>query len=176
MLTVGDQFHVQFGVIGYPGPGVLWGQAWWVPPLFAIASVGFVVAAWPLAPFIEKPTRRSIIVDTAWFFGSYVASGLLGHRVVGLTSLFVGLWMYRIANRTDRRPVVWLSLALAVLGTLGESAIHATGAGWYTNRNILLVPAWLPVLYMQGAPLALSITRWVRGEPPPEVSTPEAEA
>ncbi|NUP09976.1 MAG: DUF2878 family protein [Polyangiaceae bacterium] len=166
LLTVGDQFHVQYGVISYPYGGPVFGQAWWVAPGFAVATVGFVGLAWPFAPFVVKPTRKTIAADAAWFFASYAASGILGHRVVGLTSLLFGLWMYRVARRSDRRAVIWFSVMLAVVGTLGEIALHATGVTSYARKDIVLVPAWLPVLYMQGAPLALSITRWIRGEMP----------
>src|SRR5687767_1072596 len=80
LLTVGDLFHVAYGAIAYAHPGPLLGQAWWVPPGFALAAVGLVALAWPFAPFAVDPTRKTVPYEVAWFFGSYAATGIVGHR------------------------------------------------------------------------------------------------
>lgn len=168
MLTAGDLSHVRYGIIAYSSPGPLYGQAWWVAPGFAVAVVGMVVAAWPFAEFIARPRRATFAAEAAWFFASYLATAVAGEKVIGLTSLLLGLWMYRLGKRPDRRPVAVFSAVLGVGGTLGEMLLHATGLCSYSQRQLWNVPAWLPALYMMGAPLALSVTRWVRGEAPLE--------
>lgn len=163
LLALGDQLHVQFGVISYPS-GVFFGQAWWVAPGFALATVGFIALAWRPAARIVPPTPSSILRDGAWFFGSYAASAVLGPHVLLVTVLLGGAWLARVVRRPDRRVVIAFSLILALVGTVSEILLHATGVCSYTNRELLLVPAWLPTLYLQGAPLALSVTRWLRGD------------
>ena len=162
LLTAGDQFHTQFGVISYANPGPLWGQAWWVAPLFALATLGFVGGAWPFAPKIAQPAPRDFVTGAAWFFGSYAASGMFGRYSLTLTVLYTAIWFLRIVRRSDRSPVIAYSLLLAASGTLAESALHYSGVCRYEPRDFLLVPLWLPALYLQGAPLALAITRWLR--------------
>lgn len=166
LLTLGDQFHVQFGVISYATTVGLAGQAWWVAPGFALATMALVAAAWPLSAFMEAPSRRDLARETGWFFAAYATSGIYGHKAFGLACVFFGVWLYRIAKRPDRRVLVAFSIVLAIAGTLGEIALHATGVCRYTLRQIVLVPLWLPMLYMQGAPLALAVARWMRGDDP----------
>ena len=162
LLTAGDQFHTQFGVISYTNPGPLWGQAWWVPPLFALATIGFIAGAWPFTPRIRQPSQSDFVVGTIWFFGSYATSGVLGDNSVMLTLIFTGFWFMRVVGRIDQREVIIYSIILAISGTLAESALHYSGICRYNPRDFLLVPLWLPALYLQGAPLALAIARWLR--------------
>ncbi|MDC3988420.1 DUF2878 family protein [Polyangium jinanense] len=167
LLTVGDQFHVQFGVLSYSSDFRPFGQPWWVAPSFALAIFGFILAAWRPSAHVVEPTRRSIVLDGAWFFGSYAMTGILGAHIVPVTVLLTGAWLGRVLRRPDRRVVIAFSAVLGVLGTLGEIALHATGACAYEHRELVLVPLWLPALYLQGAPFALSVTRWLRGRPWP---------
>ncbi len=162
LLTIGDQFHVHFDVLAYPGPGLLWGQAWWVAPLFAASTIGFIVLAWPFATRITDPSDRDLATGTAWFFGTYVATAVAGHHVIPLTILIVAVWIARVARRSDRAPVIAYSVILAVAGTLVESFINHQGWAHYDVASFLLVPAWLPALYLQGAPMALALTHRLR--------------
>ena len=173
LLTIGDQFHTQFGVIAYANPGPLWGQAWWVAPLFALATIGFVGGAWPFAPRIRQPARSDFVVGALWFFGSYAVSGVLGEYSVLLTLTYVGFFLMRVIGRVDQNVVITYAVILAVAGTLGESALHYSGIVTYKPRDFLLVPLWLPALYLQGAPLALAIARWLRY---PDVASAATEA
>ena len=162
LLTAGDQFHTQFGVISYATPGPLWGQAWWVAPGFAVATLGFIASAWPIAPKIRQPSRSDFVAGTLWFFGSYAVSGALGQHSVLLTLAFAGFWLMRVIGRSDQQMVIAFSIGFAVAGTLAEFALHSTGICRYEPRDFLLVPMWLPALYLQGAPLTLAIARWLR--------------
>jgi hypothetical protein len=173
LLTAGDQFHTQFGVISYANPGPLWGQAWWVAPLFALATIGFVGGALPFASKIRQPSRGDFIAGALWFFGSYAVSGVMGEYSVMLTLIYVALWAMRVIGRSDQNTVITYSIILATAGTLAESALHYSGMCRYQPRDFLLVPMWLPALYLQGAPLALAIARWLRY---PEATAPPASS
>lgn len=172
-LSIGDLFHVHFGVIQEQGPTLLPGQAWWVPVLFAPAAIAFIALAWPFLPKIRATRRRDILVDGTWFIASYAATGVFGAQVWPLTLILTALWLMRVLPRADRGAVIVYSLLLALGGTLGEAALHATGICRYEPRSFLLVPAWLPALYLQGAPLALAIARWLR-DPAPAAAAPMA--
>lgn len=163
LLTSGDQFHTQFHVIAYPTPFVF-GQAWWVAPGFALAVIGFLAIAWPFAATAAPASGRDLGVQAGWFFVVYAASGVFGTWSITLTVAFTALWALRIARRPDRAVVVRFSLLLAVLGTLGEELLHATGVCRYSVRDLGLVPLWLPALYLNGAPFALALARWLRPE------------
>ena len=164
-LTIGDQLHVRFDVLSYPGPGTLFGQAWWVAPLFAASTIGFVILAWPFAPRVQIPADRDFLTGGLWSFGTYAATAVFGEHVTSLTIAILATWLVRLARRNDRGTVALYSLALAVLGTVAESAINHAGLAHYEVNSFLLVPAWLPALYMQGAPMALAITRRLRFQP-----------
>ena len=164
LLTSGDQFHTQFQIIVYPR-AFFFGQAWWVAPGFAIAAIGFVGIAWPfVARANAVPTRgRDVVVEAAWFFAIYALSGVFGRWSVTLAIAFTVVWAVRVARRAagDRALIIRFSLLLAVLGTLGEELLHATGVCRYAVRDLGLVPLWLPALYLNGAPLALALARWL---------------
>ncbi len=166
MLTIGDQFHVHFDILSYPGSARLFGQACWVAPLFAVSTVGFITLAWPFALHVKDQSDRELAAGASWFFGTYVATALFGHHVVPLTIAILVVWIARVAGRSDRATVVAYSLILALAGTLIEAVINRAGLAHYEVSSFLMVPAWLPALYLQGAPTALAVTRRLRADQP----------
>lgn len=165
LLTIGDMCHVRFGVLTYPGPGTYFGQAWWVAPLFMVATIGFVVMAWPFAPHARSPLGRDVVTGALWFFGTYVATAVFGEYELLLTVAILTIWILRVIRRSDRVIVALFSVLLAIGGTLFELGVNYAGLAHYEVHGLLLVPLWLPALYLQGAPLALVMTRWLRGQP-----------
>ena len=111
---------------------------------------------------IASVSDRDLAADAAWFFVVYATSGALGTWSVTLTLAFVATWAMRMARRPDRDRFVVFSLLLALLGTVGEELLHATGVCRYTVRDLGLVPLWLPALWLHGAPFALGLARWLR--------------
>ncbi|MFO0551758.1 MAG: hypothetical protein U0271_25455 [Polyangiaceae bacterium] len=160
VLTIGDQFHVQFGVIRYVPPGPVFGQAWWVAPGFAAATIALVAFAWRFTHLPDSATAASLGRDIAWFFASYAITGVAGRYGLTLAVLMLAANALYVARRP--RWVWGFSLLLGVLGTLGELALHATGVCAYNYRELWLVPIWLPCLYFSGAPAALSLARWCK--------------
>src|SRR5262245_54644849 len=86
--TVGtalDAVHVHTGTTGYTHPA-LFGQAWWVPLLFAGAGVAIGLGR-PIAERLfgragQRPPRSTAFAGMALFIFAYVSSGLLHARPV----------------------------------------------------------------------------------------------
>ena len=68
VCTVGDHLHATHGVLYYVHP-VAWVEAWWVPLLFACASLAAVGGATPIRRLLRRaggrapPTAREIAGD-----------------------------------------------------------------------------------------------------------------
>src|SRR5262249_58852028 len=78
-----DAIHVRPGTTAYARP-VLFGQAWWVSPLFASAALAIGLGR----PLVERslgvhgpvPTAPATAGGMAVFVLAYAASGLVGGR------------------------------------------------------------------------------------------------
>src|SRR5215468_976332 len=101
--TVGtglDAIHVHTGTTAYARP-VLFGQAWWVPLLFASAGVAIGLGR----PLVERmlglqrpvPSPAAVAGGMALFVVAYATSGLVGGgpllRSVLLAALFLVAWL-----------------------------------------------------------------------------------
>ena len=154
-----DQIHVRTRVLSYPSPTFV-GQPWWVAPQFGVAAVAALEGARLFTPSVDEPTTPRLAGDVGWFVVSYLASGVFdrrGARAFGAASLF--FWVARMVRRGDRRPLVAYALLLAGVGTTYEHVVAGTGLFSYSRPRIGHVPVWLPVLYLQGAPLAVDLAR-----------------
>jgi len=151
--TVGaalDAVHVHTGTTGYTHP-VLFGQAWWVPPLFAGAGVAIGLGR-PIAERLvgragQRPSRSAAFAGMALFILAYVSSGLLHARPVTcsvvLAVLFAVGWL-----RWDRSALGLVLAALtAVAGTAVEMLLAGVGAFFYVEPWFGGVAGWLPLLY-----------------------------
>ena len=61
VCTLGDHLHATHDVLGYTDV-FAWNQAWWVPLLFATASLAAVLGATPLRRLLGSRSERSAIV------------------------------------------------------------------------------------------------------------------
>ena len=165
-----DRIHVRHGVLAYHDAS---GQPWWVAPQFGIATIGVLQSARLFTDADADAgtgTAGRIVTGAAWFVGSYAASGMLDRRHArALASALVLCAAARAARRRDRRRVIPFALLLTAAGTGYEHFLSGTGAFAYTRPELGNVPAWLPGLYLQGAPLAidlvasLNVSRAARG-------------
>ena len=153
-----DQIHVRTGVLSYASPGRV-GQPWWVAPQFGAAAVVLFEAARPFSVQADAPGQVTLASDVAWLVGSYAASGLWRRRPRALAVALYLSWAARTIARTDRRSVVTYGALLALLGCAYEHRLAGTGAFSYFRPDLGNVPAWLPGLYLHGAPLALDLAR-----------------
>ena len=145
-----DAVHVLTGTTAYSHPA-LFGQAWWVPPLFAGAGVAIGLGR-PIAERLvgasdRVPSRSAALGGMALFILAYVSSGLLQASPaicsVVLATLFVIGWL-----RHDRSSLGLVLAALtAVAGTAVEMLLVGVGAFVYLRPSLGGVAVWLPLLY-----------------------------
>ncbi|MGI8511223.1 MAG: hypothetical protein ACR2NH_01160 [Solirubrobacteraceae bacterium] len=159
-LTACDLLHVLGGTLSYVHPGPF-GQAWWVPLEFTLATVAMLAGAALFAGDrpAPAPAGREVATAALWFAAAYAASALAAPEHPW--ALAGGLWVLalaRIAHSSDRRALVPFAVLLAVSGCATELAISATGAFEYAGPDGYVVP-WLSALYVIGAPLALALAR-----------------
>jgi hypothetical protein len=157
-----DQIHVRFEVLYYPRP-VFLDQDWWVVPLFGAASIAFLIAATPFARALEgrtpAPSLLRLVLESVLFVGAYLMSGLFKDHSAALALFFSLTFALRMTLVPGGAMIALFSVLAALSGTGFEILLSATGAFYYRAPDLLGVPAWLPGLYVQGAPLALSIAR-----------------
>ena len=157
-LTACDLLHVLGGTLSYVHPGPF-GQAWWVPLEFTLATVAMLAGAALFAAGRPAPDAREVATAALWFAAAYAASALAAPEHPW--ALAGGLWVLalaRIAHSPDRRALVPFAALLAVSGCATELAISATGAFEYAGPDGHVLP-WLSALYVNGAPLALVLAR-----------------
>jgi hypothetical protein len=161
-----DQFHVQSGLLSYPGPWLA-DQAAWVPLNFAVLLTGLVLATIPLtrvaaARGVSDASDRLLLADLAWFVGAYGVSGLMAPEHPELLAIaYVAVWLVRIAFRTERAFLYPFGIALALAGCLVEAAEIELGWFSYEDPDVAGVPFWLAGIYLHGAPLAFGVARRV---------------
>lgn len=158
-----DQIHVRSAILRYRDPALL-GQAWWVAPQFGLAVVAMVTLAGPLAEAVPPAGPAEVTGDALWFLAAYGASGAVGNsHPVALAATFVTLWALRLWRRPRPLPVAVVSVVLAAAGVLYEGSVAATGAFHYVHPDVYHVPLWLAGLYLQGAPLLVSVAPYAAG-------------
>jgi hypothetical protein len=174
IATLCDQVWVRLGVLVYPRP-YLFGQAWWVPLLFgtvALIAVHFIVLATNLLLPRSTPRPRDqggrAITAGVWFVAAYLAGGLFDAYAQTLAILLFVIWLMRLwpTSNSIREALVliFLSLAVAVAGTLGESTAGWLNLMYYPRPDFLRVPYWLPTLWLHAALFARELARtWFWG-------------
>jgi hypothetical protein len=167
-LCLGDQFfHVRTGILEYHWTPLVYGQSVWVWPIFAAGATAMVLVG------TVFPVTDTGLTHVPWIpiFGTsgvvvlvYFLSGQFGntHPNEFFWAAFA-VWLGRLAfQRTDRLPVVWMSLTLAVLGVVTEGLFSTAGLFVYQVRQILGWPWWLSTLYLHGGFSLLYVTRAAR--------------
>jgi hypothetical protein len=152
-----DQIHVRYGVLHYPKPW-LWGQAWWVAPLFAVATIVILSAARLFTDGAPGTREHQVAGSAGWFVAAYWASGQWHAHPIGLSVAYAVFF----ALRTTHRPTLIFAGLLAAGGVTFEAALSSTGAFAYRHPDFFGVPMWLAGLYLHGAPLALAISARLR--------------
>lgn len=181
LCTLLDQLHVRFGVLAYRAPALA-GQAFWVPPLFAAATlvslVGYVVWARQLGhrrDLSEGPrdqwATREAAVALVWMAACYGLSGpLQGWPRALLAAYLVGYALRCWALRAPGLLANGVQLALG--GTMFESMLSSTGAFHYRHPDLWGVPMWLPGIYLHATPLLRAVLRRWLIPPAPRSALP----
>jgi hypothetical protein len=160
-----DQLHVTEGVLFYPHPAI-WGQAWWVFPLFFSATLAIfaglkLVHPKPLDndPPLRAATGDFIALVTAYAFTAFAAS--LPNVVL---CVLLGTWVARAVRGMPGRHIVFCILC-ALIGSAFEAMLSGAGGFTYYHPDFLGVPRWLPALYLHAAVAGDSARRVVDGNP-----------
>jgi hypothetical protein len=153
-----DQIHVQYGVLWYPKPW-LWGQSWWVAPLFAASTVVVLSGAKLFTDGAPGTREHDVLGSALWFGAAYWASGQWHGHPIGLSVAYLVLFLMR----TTHRPTLIFAVLLAAGGVAFETMLSSTGAFRYHHPDLFgVVPMWLAGLYIHGAPLGLAIAARMR--------------
>lgn len=161
---VGDVFHVLTGTTDYP-QGVygvyFWRLPFWVPLLFATASVNMaLVSAWldiilrRKRECLSQLSRTKIWLGIVCMQGHYALSGFLPRPAGGISDVIMALVFFVIWYAFCR---TWQGLALAllnaILGCSFEIFIISKGTFWYNPGvdNFYGVASWLPWIYASAA-------------------------
>jgi hypothetical protein len=159
-----DGIHTHTGTTSYPNP-VIFGMAWWVPPLFAAAAVSIGIAR----PMWERILERRTPTPPAWSVGfgmamfvvAYALSGTMpggwSARSLVLAVIFAVVWA--VCDRTALG--VFLAVATAFLGTSIEIALVRLDLFTYLHPNLSVVAGWLPWLYASAAIAVGGLGKWL---------------
>lgn len=151
---IGDYTHVLYGVLFYPHPW-MFGQAWWVFPLFSSAAalmfalVDPVRRAW--GPAISLPTYSD--ADAVWgmlgFLGAYFFTSIAVDWPTTVLLVLCATWLYRV--RSSPRWVLGYAALIAVGGVCFEASLSHAGGFYYSKPDFMGVARWLPALYLHAA-------------------------
>ncbi len=146
-----DAIHVHTGTTAYAQP-VLFGQAWWVPPLFASAALAIGLGR----PLVERMlgvhgSRADRLGDgrghgrsSSWPMRRAVSSAVVRLRARSCwPRCSCSRWL--LWDRTGLGLV--LAVLTAIVGTLVEITLVRTGTFLYREPSLAGVAVWLPWLY-----------------------------
>lgn len=167
VCTVCDHLHATHGVLYYARP-IVWDQAWWVPLLFAGASLAAVAGATPVRRMLgvaaePAPTARQIAGDALTFVTVYAFTSFAPADRPNVTlALLAAWWLARVVRGRSTWLVVF-SLLTAAAGTGFEAGWSALGLFYYRHPDVIGVPRWLPGIYLHVALVAGPLERTLRG-------------
>lgn len=168
LCTLLDQLHVRFGVLEYRD-GSMFGQAPWVPLLFAFATVFslFGYLTWArkfgfrrdlLDGSRDRWGTREAAWALVWMVLAYAVSGPLQGWPRGLLGLYVLTFLLRSWS-LSAPGLGWSSLQFAIGGTVFETLLASTGTFHYRHPDLWGVPLWLPGVYLHATPLLRAVLR-----------------
>ncbi len=157
ICTVLDHLHATHGVLGYAHVA-FWGEAWWVPANFFLATLAAVGGARMTRRFFHaaplSPNEPKLIAADGLAFAAAYAMTSFTHETPTATLLvLVACWICRMLLGAPKWVVVQ-SLLVALVGPLVEAAISATGTFAYEHPDALLVTRWLPGIYLFVGPIS----------------------
>jgi len=159
-----DQIHVRAHALRYAHPDLA-GQPWWVAPQFGLAVIAILWAAAAAGRSREVTDRVPLWVDAGAFIAMYASTGVLHRHPLTTTVALAAVWVMLLVGHKDRARIVAISMVLAIVGPVYESALTWTGAFRYTVSPLVFrVPIWLPVLYLNAGVLAGATARALASE------------
>jgi hypothetical protein len=165
VCTICDHLHVVNDVLSYPHVA-FWGEAWWVPLLFASAALVIVANARVVrrlfgAPALDAPRPARLTADGIAFVTAYAFTAY-GHTLPNVVlGVLFGFWLARAL--TSPLWLVVYSVLVALGGTAFEGTWSALGFFRYQEPDFYHVPRWLPGIYLHVAFLTAGLERLTRG-------------
>lgn len=164
-ISLLDRLHIAFGVLSQPDPWLL-GQAWWVMPVFGLASVVMIasfhrIRAWA-GPALRSRQLASAALSCLWIVLAYASTGPWARHKGLLAIALIVTWVVRVRNRT--LVEIGFCIAVAVVGPLTEALFSMVGLFQYHVGDFLGVPLWLPLVYLHGALVGVDLEAYVYGD------------
>ena len=160
--TLLDGVHVATATTRYTHPAVL-GLAWWVPLLFAGASLA-IGASHRLTDAMLgrdlRPGTARVAAGLALLLLLWATSGLVKPARAALWILApasVVMWLVLDGTLVG----LLLALATAACGVAVESTLAAAGAFTYVAPDAGRVASWLPWLYVAASVAVGNYARWL---------------
>ena len=157
LCTVGDHLHAVSGILDYAHV-FAWDQAWWVPLLFACATLSCVSGA---APFLTRgapmrtPDIRQISADGIGFLAAYAYTSFAPAERPNVTLLVLATaFLVRVMAERRAPMLVVYCLFLSAAGAVFEGTLSLTGAFAYRHPDFYGVPRWLPGIYLHAGLIA----------------------
>jgi hypothetical protein len=149
LCTVGDHFHATQGVLVYRQV-FAWSQAYWIPPLFALAAIVCVASARMfLSRDAAAPELRILVGDALGFSGGYLYTSFAAPEHPNVTLLVLGVaFVVRVIG--ERRPfaIIVYCLLLGVGGVVSEGLMSSMGGFHYLHPDLFMTPRWLGGIYL----------------------------
>jgi hypothetical protein len=163
ICTICDHLHVITGVLSYPHVA-FWGEAWWVPLLFACASVVIVMNARVVrkvmrAEPLEKPSARKIVAGGILFVTAYAFTAYGNSLPDVVMWVLFFFWLGRAL--TAPTWLVVYSILVAIGGSAFEGTWSMLGFFHYNHPDFYNVPRWLPGIYLHVAFLTADLERLI---------------
>jgi hypothetical protein len=163
--TVCDHLHVTHGVLWYPHPA-FWSQAWWVPLLFAGATVAAIAGVEPVRALLggrplAPPTGRALAGEVLAYVSAYSFTAFGQAQPDVVLGFLVAAWVARVVAGAPAWVIVF-SLLTAVVGPLFEAAWSRLGFFNYYHPDALGVARWLPGLYLHAGLVAVPVAALLR--------------
>jgi long-subunit acyl-CoA synthetase (AMP-forming)/HEAT repeat protein/dienelactone hydrolase len=168
--SVGDYLHYVWGVIEYPVTATLSVYVWWGFALFGSATLALVyghrlwMGWWDAKP--QAATWLEATLASILFLEAYAATAVFSASPLALTIGLSALWMLLAGLKKDSKGAfVSYAFLAAIIGVSFESGWSSLGNFSYTQPFYpLIVPAWLPPLYLLAAYLGSTLDRYLRRE------------
>jgi hypothetical protein len=162
--TLLDGVHVATSTTRYAHPALL-GLAWWVPLLFAGASLAIGVSHHLVDVILDRdvrPTTPRVVAGMVLLLLLWATSGLVKPAHLALWILAPASVLMWLALDGSAVGLV-LALATAASGVAVEAMLAAAGAFTYVAPDAGRVASWLPWLYVAASVAVGNYARWLGG-------------
>jgi hypothetical protein len=160
--TLLDGVHVATATTRYTHPVAL-GLAWWVPLMFAGATLAIGTSHRLVDHLLARdvrPSSTSVAAGLVLVLALWATSGIVkpaGAALWILAPASVAMWV-----ALDRTVVgLGLAIATAVSGVVVESTLVSLGVFSYVAPDAGRVASWLPWLYVAASVAVGNFARWL---------------